>query len=362
MAAGLLFFSQPAAAQPVLVGPPPTIDGQEVKLPIVRKHGRLWYPASVVGHHRNIDFAYDHSTGKIYAHGAETAIETLVVDGIVYVPIAPQVTEQNRLPGKEILRSMRPQFEQYEDEYPIKKGNADALYQHMDVATPAHPWSAPQVTYDAPVLDLDPTGNTQVPAHLRPGAAPPHRPAEPLPNRLTRPGSIPPAEVSATVQPVSPTAEQRVGIGGPPKGLVDNSSQALQPLPYAQPSQVEPANQRVAAAAPTQLKPSSGKNNVFEVAVQSARLAESAGETLLSVKLEQVNLSVVPQSNLGSFALRCQDGSRIEPVRTRSFLPEGTLAPGQQREGELLFRMPGSAVPRSLELEGTIPLSVPLQQ
>jgi hypothetical protein len=41
-------------------------------------------------------------------------------------------------------------------------------------------------------------------------------------------------------------------------------------------------------------------------------------------------------------------------------MPDGTLAPGGVREGELLFRLGPTAEPSALELEGTLPLSVTL--
>ncbi len=351
-------------AKPVLVGPPPTVDGKPVELPVVKKHGRLWYPASVVSHYRKLDFAYDHATGKMYSHGTETAIETLVVDGIVYVPIAPQVTSQNQLPGKEVLKSLRPQYEEMEAKNPIKKGNTDALFQHMEIAKPNHPWAEPQVQHVGPIVDLDPTGNAQVPAHLQPGAAPPTRPAEPLPNRLSRPGTIPSTEShSIGGGPQSPTGFPSAvqETGGPPVEGGTTASSHMQPVPYHQAKQPESVAGPVALGpAVSQFAPSEKQNSVFSVAVQEAKLAESQSDTLLTVRLEQKNLSVVSQANLGNFALRCSDGSRLEPIPTRSFLPVGTLAPGQAREGELTFRLPAKAEPRSLELEGTIPLSVVL--
>ena len=51
-----------------------------------------------------------------------------------------------------------------------------------------------------------------------------------------------------------------------------------------------------------------------------------------------------------------------EASRTRSYLPDGTLAPGSLREGELVFRLTDEQKPQALELEGALGLSVPLHQ
>jgi hypothetical protein len=100
---------------------------------------------------------------------------------------------------------------------------------------------------------------------------------------------------------------------------------------------------------------------VFEVAVVGGDW-QLGSDNLLKLKLTQTNISKVAQSNLGSFAVRCADGTRVEASRTRSYLPDGTLAPGSLREGELVFRLVGDQKPQALELEGALGLRIPLRQ
>ena len=84
---------------------PVVVKGELAPYSRVKKHGRIWYPASVVGHHRGINFAYDYATQKLYANGVETYIESVVVDRVVYLDISPEVTQQGMRPRKGFLYS-----------------------------------------------------------------------------------------------------------------------------------------------------------------------------------------------------------------------------------------------------------------
>jgi hypothetical protein len=372
--------SLPVLANPVLVGPPPVVDGKPVPMPTVKKWGQYWYPASLVGYNRGIAFAYDHATNTLYADGSKLDLDTLVVDGVVYIPLQPQVSMTDYRPGMTMLEARRKQYESMEAGMPEKVGNTEMLFMQNDLDMEAHPWAeAPTAQPSGPIIDLDATGTAHTPAHIQTQAPAQYDPSAPLPGRLPR--FAPPVEEAST--PETSTVPLRVTTQGGPQGGATAASQPVAvPLPpptLPAPNQPSPGLQTshnptglqpipVAAVPEAPKGPSPGgsitprkaKNQAFEVSVVSGNLQNNPSDRLLALKLQQRNLSPVAQANLGSFALRCQDGTRLEPVRSRSVMPDGTLAPGGVREGELLFRLGPGAEPKALELEGTLPLSLPL--
>jgi hypothetical protein len=364
-----LALALPAFANPVLVGPPPLVDGQPVPMPTVKKWGQYWYPASLVGFNRGIEFAFDHATNTLYADGSVLDLDTLVIDGVVYIPLQPQVSMSDFRPGLTMLEARRKTYESMESGKPEKAGNTEMLFMETTVDMPEHPWAeAPTAQPTGPIIDLDPTGDGHVPAHIQSQGPSSYQPDAPLPGRLPR--HAPSAEVPSP--DASPGIPLRVSSqGGPQQELappilppptqptptlqLSSNPNGLQPIPVAVAPEVPRGPSAAGAIGPCQ-----GKNQAFEVSVLGGSLQNGTSDRLLALKLHQKNLSPVAQANLGSFALRCQDGTRVEPVRSRSVMPEGTLAPGGVREGELLFRLGPMAEPRALELEGTLPLSVTL--
>ena len=353
-------------------------------MPTVKKWGQYWYPASLVGFKRGIEFAYDHATNTLYADGSKLDLDSLVVDGVVYIPLQPDLSMSDMNPGMRMLETRRGQYEAYEETLPERRGNTEALFMENSVEVPAHPWAeAPTAQPEGPIIDLDPTGNARVPSHMGPHALPQQGTPETLPGHLPRPLGPPPSEPSPSASyQIPPSPQQGIPLrvstqGGPQGGSEpDPGVTVTLPPPSAPPSNTEVTSrpnglQPIPVAAnpqppgpvgmsPGGISPSRGKNQAFEVSVLSGSLKEAGSDRLLSLTLNQTNLSPVAQSNLGSFALRCRDGSRVESVKSRSVMPDGTLAPGGVREGELLFRLPAGAQPAALELEGTLPLSVPL--
>ena len=182
----------------------------------------------------------------------------------------------------------------------------------------AHPWVQGSVDRNSPIIDLDPTHESAVAPHMRPGARPPEAPPEELPNRLPRPGEQTVAtDSNGTVQIVPPDQMPRqiTTQGGP---TADSSqpvdANGLQPIPRA--PEVKPDTSPFTSSG--KLQATSSQNSVFKVDVVEGSWQVSA-DNLLRLKLSQVNISKVAQSNLGTFAVRCSDGSRVEASRTRSF-------------------------------------------
>lgn len=354
----LCFFCSASWASPVLVGPPPMVDGKPAPMDVVKKWGRLWYPAPLVGYYRHMEFAYDHAARKLYIDGQLSEMEALVVDGIVYLPVKP-IADVNDLTKSQASEAARQQL--YHN-HPEDRGNP------VLVSSPtSHPW-AKQGQPIGRIIDLEPTGHSGVPAHMQPGAAPPQRAPEKLPGRLPRPGETatvnPTREPTVQIAPSHGIPRQVTAQGGQPEGRLVTPEQpkTLQPVPYKEPT-VASGQPKPPPSLPDKAAfgPKSAQNKIFEVSVGGAALARSSKDGLLTLKLQQKNLSPVAQANLGSFAIRCSDGTRVEPVRSRSYLPGKALAPGQARDGELVFRLPREATPKSLELEGTSPLSLPLE-
>lgn len=346
----------PAVAAPVPVGEPPMVDGQPARMAVVKKWGRIWYPAPLVGFYRKMNFAYDHARRELYVDGQLSEMETVVVDGIVYLPIKPIATGTDMAPSEASAAAR----EHLYHSHPHERGRSILETQNQQV----HPWSD-QAQPVGRVIDLEPTGSTYVPPHMRPGAAPPQHAPEALPGRLPRPGetALVQSEKVPTVQipPSGGVPRQIQTQGGQPEGHVTGPDQrrAMEPVPYQAPQTVkEPESEKPGDSS---FRAQTARNKVFEVAVDSAQLKRGEREGVLTLKLHQTNLSPVAQANLGSFAIRCEDGTRVEPVRSRSYLPGKALGPGQNRQGELIFRLPLKASPRTLELEGTLPLSVELQ-
>ena len=350
-----------------LAGPveiiPVVVEGKLAPYSRVKKHNRIWYPASVVGYHRGIDFSYDYATGKLYANGVETYIKSVVVDDVVYVNMTPQVTQGDMRPGMSELDAHRAQLQAFEGASPHMQGNTDALFMSQNVSSHAHPWVQGPGDRNSPIIDLDPTQEAPNAAHMRPGARPPEAPPEQLPNRLPRPGEEGLAtDSNGTVQVVAPAQHgmpRNVTTEGGPSDVAaaPADTTGLQPIPTA--PQVAPDTSPFSSSG--RLKSSKSQNSVFQVDVVGG-IWELGADNLLKLKLTQTNISQVAQSNLGSFAVRCTNGTRVEASRTRSYLPDGTLAPGSLREGELVFRLAEDQKPQALELEGALGLSVPLRQ
>lgn len=359
------------------------VDGRPAPMPTVKKWGQYWYPASLVGFNRGIEFAYDHATNKLYADGSVLDLDTLVVDGVVYVPLQPQISNADLRPGMAMLEARRAKYDEMQAGMPEREGNTDMLFMENSVDMPDHPWAESSTPYQptGPIIDLDPTGgNGKTPAHIRTQGPSSYDPSGPLPGHIPR---TPPTVQEAP--PTPPGAGQGIPLrvsthGGPetsgpapapsqetvpvtlpapnlpaPALQTSSSPTGLQPIPVAVAPAAGPGVSAAGAIAPCR-----AKNQAFEILVVSGSLQNNASDRLLALKLNQKNLSPVAQANLGSFALRCQDGTRLEPVKSRSVMPDGTLAPGGIREGELLFRLGPAAEPKALELEGTLPLSVPL--
>jgi hypothetical protein len=354
------------------------VDGKPVPMATVKKWGQYWYAASLVGHNRGIEFAFDHATNTLYADGSVLDLDTIVIDGIVYIPLQPQVSGSDLRPGLTMLEARREKYESMESGMPEKVGNTEMLFMETSVDMPEHPWAeASTAQPTGPVIDLDPTGSGHIPAHLQSqaprveGPLPGHLPRNPPPVVAEAPASEPgqagiPLRVSTQGGPREQAQGGPVASQSPPPSLPAPNLPSPSLQPSSSPNGLQPIPAAVASPAPSGVSsggaigPSRGKNQAFEVSVLSGSLQNSSSDRLLALKLNQKNLSPVAQANLGTFALRCQDGSRVEPVRSRSVMPDGTLAPGGVREGELLFRLGPTAEPSALELEGTLPLSVTL--
>lgn len=372
--AALLLCMGAAQARPAQM-PPAVVDGEIVPYSRVKKFGRFWYPASIVGHHRGVIFTYDYGTGKLFANGIETSIETVVVDDVVYVDINPELTHQSMRPGMQRLSNRRAQLEEFEKASPHLEGRTDTIFMSENVPGHVHPWAEAPSGQHIPTIDLDPTGEAPLAPHMRPGARPPSAAPAALPNRLTRPGEIAPSEVSSAATPVEtikipPTQPDSsvptVGIpaavtekGGPISTAPVDDPGGLQPIPE---KPVPPAPDTSGFNSSGNVAVATDENSVFKVEVTGGVWELSDSGSLLRLSIEQTNLSRVAQSNLGSFAIRCEDGTRVEASRMRSSLPDGVLDSGAYREGDLVFRITDGRRPQTLELEGALPLSVSLQR
>lgn len=364
--AALAFFTTacPALANVVEVPPPVMEDGKLATYSRVKKNGQIWYPASVVGYHRKIKFAYDHATHTLFANGVETELETVVVDQVVYVNLTPKVSHSDMRPGMDYLAQRRAYLESTEGASPHMEGNTAALFMSENVGTHPHPWVEQPGARNGPLIDLDPTSEARLAPHMRPGARPPEAPPEALPNRLPRPGeggstSNSRSTVEATTNTgttASSGIPARVTSEGGPSGSTGDTS-GLMPIPKA-PEKAPDTNPFRNSG---QIRAQLAKNSVFQVRINSGTWQVNKADRIMRVKLSQQNISRVAQSNLGSFSVRCSDGTRVEASRTRSYLPDGTLDPGGAREGNLVFRFSAAQEPKALELEGALKVSVPLQ-
>jgi hypothetical protein len=372
--AGAVFCGAVALAGPMEITPV-LVKGKLAPYSRVKKHNRIWYPASVVGHHRGINFSYDYATKTLFADGIETLIKSVVVDRVVYLDISPQVTADGLRPGIDSLQARRAQLRAYDGASSHLEGRSDRIFMSQNVPEHVHPWAGGSVDR-SPIIDLDPTSEAPVAPHMRPGARPPEAPPEELPNRLPQPGQQSVAtENGGTVQVVAPEngaqsdpTVQVVAPEGMPRQVTEQGGPSTNSTASSNTTGLQPIP-KVAAPAPDtspfnssgKLQSTSSQNSVFKVDVMAGSWQISS-DNLLRLKLSQVNISKVAQSNLGTFAVRCADGTRVEASRTRSYLPDGTLAPGSLREGELVFRLTSNQRPQALELEGALGLSVPLHQ
>lgn len=367
-----VFLSLAAGASPVVIEPPALVKGKPAPYSRVKKNGSIWYPAAVVGHYRQIVFSYDYANHKLFADGVETLIESVVVDRVVYVNLAPKVSQGDMRPGMNSLALRRAHLKSMENTSSHMQGNTDALFMSENVPTHAHPWTSSPGDRNGPIINLDPTSEEHVAAHLRPGARPPQQAPEQLPNRLPRPGENTAAEQTASQQPVEtvqiPPSEgipRHVTSQGGPSQTHDSGvtvstttdATGLQPIP----KDTTPKPEAKPFDSSGRLGQTSGQNSVFLVQVTGGVWQVESNNRILKLKLNQKNRSQVAQSNLGSFTVRCSDGTRVEASRTRSYLPDGTLDPGGEREGELVFRLSSAQNPEVVELEGALRLSVPLR-
>ncbi len=352
-----LVLSHMVWANPIPVGPPATVDGKPVVMPVVKKWGQYWYPASLVGHNMGVEFAFDHATKTLYVDGSRLDMDTVVVDGIVYIPIKPRLSNGGMEPGMAMLKARRHEYEAQEHNAPEKAGNTQIMFMHTEVEVPAHPWEeehSGEPEAFGPVIDLDPTGETiPVPGTMRPQEAP-----KPLPNRVSRiPAVAPPEQMLPTSSTGSMPAMVRTQ-GGPQGGSVS----AVSPLPQvglsSSPSGLQPIPG--GGAGSLALTPRQVKNQAFELSLLGGDVQTAAEDRTLALKVRRKNISPVTQANLGRFVLRCQDGSRLEPVESRSALPSSALSPGGSHDGELVFRLAPGSVPASLDLDGAMPLSLDL--
>lgn len=356
-----MLVCQSAWGNPLPVGPPAMVDGKPVPMPVVKKFGQYWYPASLVGHNMGVEFSFDHATNTLYVDGSRLDMDTVVVDGVVFIPIKPRLRNGGMEPGMEMLKSRRQQYEAYEKEAPERAGNTEAMFMHTKLDVPHHPWEEDEGEDPpmGPVINLEPTGESvPVPGTTRPQEAP-----KPLPNRVSRIPAVAPPELAPALSVAAsyPGQPYRVSTQGGPQGgpimpapptlpaiAVTSSPTGLQPIPSSN------------SPVPRSLKSNQARNQAFELSVLEGAWRGEGNDRLLILKLRQTNLSPVTQANLGAFSLRCRDGSRLEPVESRSSLSLTALPPGGSRDGELVFRLGPSSSPASLELEGSVPLSLAL--
>ena len=359
-----LLLCQSVWGNPIPVGPPPTVDGKPVPMPVVKKFGQYWYPASLVGHNMGVQFSFDHATSTLYVDGSKLDLDTVVVDGVVFIPIKPRLRNGGLEPGIEMLKSRRHEYEAMEKEAPERVGNTEAMLMHTKIDVPHHPWEEEEGEDPplGPVINLEPTGEViPVPGTMRPQEAP-----KPLPNRVSRIPAAAPAEPSYTPQvaPTHPGQPYRVSTQGGPQGgpAVSSSPPPVASAPMnSSPNGLQPIPSSNTGSSRS-LQPNQAKNQAFEVSVLSGSWSGESHDRFLTLKLRQTNLSPVAQANLGTFSLRCRDGSRLTPVESRSSMATSALPPGGSRDGELLFRLGAAGSPSTLELEGSVPLSVTLSE
>ena len=306
----------------------------------------------------------------------------------------PKITVTTSRPGLAFLAEHRAEIQAIEDSSSKMKGRTEGLFLAHDLAAsqghsaPVHPWGDREEPSDhGPIIDLDPTSEHQDGPFMQPGVRPPQAPPARLPNHLPRvgvehsngatsPGSSSqpsgtpgvvgrslPASPSLTTLPTNLPS----GQGGPPSqssstiapsGNVFSDMTGLQPIPAVKARSQGPSS---AFSESGSLGPGVEENDIFRVSVPGGEWNKASREGLLKVKLVQTNISPVAQSNLGRFVLRCTDGTRIESSRTRSYLPDGTLAPLGERSGDLVFRLDAGKIPKQLELEGALRLKLLLE-
>ena len=96
------------------------------------------------------------------------------------------------------------------------------------------------------------------------------------------------------------------------------------------------------------------QNTVYGVRVVSSRFRrENDGRQLVTLVVEQKNLSYKLQQDPGNFVVRDEEGRRVVPL---SEPPSTPLAAGESRQLNLEFQVQAKVA--TLELEGTLPLKL----
>ncbi len=375
-----LSLAAPGTAEQGAVGPPATINGiPNAPAPILHQ-GVKYYPAVVIQEVTGIIFTYDRATETLYANGAPSPLEPLVHNQQVYLPMEPfniNLSTDHRdetwrtnpnMPGQTAFEARRHRIERIFPDDRQELQRTDDYYRPYETSLPDHPWMTTPVLPPMQAQSIDPTYERGKPAHMQPGAAPPEPEFHPesLPDRLPPPGT--PSHPVAVSSP--PPTETGVPLrvtsqGGAPQ---QEPQPTIQANPYASPG--------VALDAPRQrfsrgfrFIPQGAKNSVFEVYVKDAKITRNLNGVFpaaknrhfVAVRVAQRNHSFVLQVEPGTFALRDDKGDRYVPDEELSQMEMSALAPGDVRAGLLVFDLPASAVPDRLELEGTMPLKVPLQ-
>lgn len=381
----------PALAEPGAVGPPTTVNGVPNVSPPIVKNGVKYYPAVLVGEAMNVVFTWDAATHTLYANGVPSPLEPLIVDEQVYLPIEPYSTELSdapdpryrvnpTLPGESAMRARYARAKQVMPNDRPEIARVDDNYMHYNMQLPAHPWLTNRAVPNYPGMSRDDTSENALPQHMRQGAAPPNPGVDPnqLPNHLPPPGSTPPPEQTLAVQPAGPGVQTGVPLRHTRRGGPGSLERGAEPAPAPQPVALDPyASPNTAYATPApKARPTfnfqahSEKNSIFEVAVHDVQLSRNLqgvypsaeGKQWVAAKVTQKNLSFVLQVEPGIFALRDRDGKRYPAVSQHTQLAEESIPPGEKRQGVVVFELPDTAIPTRLELEGTMPLKVDLEQ
>lgn len=344
----------PCWAQPQPVG------RSSKKLPLVRRDGILYYPATMMP--SSASLAYDPGTNLVYINGIRAPFRHIVYEGMVYVPFDPRGRGSSQL--ARYLKNKRHGLQQHTPgAHPEGMTPYDDFFEALNTEAPnvAVAQQGPRPEAEFEIIDLDHHSSGPLPAHLRPGALPPMQ-VKPLPGFLPRPGT---EEAVAANQGTGHHGSNGSGgvpdqvntMGGRPQ---PEPGQTVQLNPYAN---TQPSNNSTggltsqpgpSAARPTTPRFKPAQNHVYGVKVVSSRYRkENDGRELVSLVVEQKNLSYKLQDDPGNFILRDVEGRRVAPLTEAAVSP---LAAGESRRLSLEFQVQAKVA--TLELEGALPLKL----
>ena len=177
----ILALTLPGWAQPQPVG------RSSKKLPLVRRDGILYYPATMMP--SSASLSYDPGTNQVYINGIRAPFKHIVYQGMVYVPFDPRGRGSSQLARH--LKNRRHELQAHQPgAHPEGMTPYQDFFEALDTEAPnvAVSQQGPRPEAEFQIIDMDHHSSGPLPAHLRPGALPPAQ-VKPLPGFLPRPGT-----------------------------------------------------------------------------------------------------------------------------------------------------------------------------